>query len=377
MPIIDRYLLGQFLRVFVICFCSLTGLFAVFDTFSNLDDFLNYAEKHGNLVKVMGQYYGYRSVALFDRMSGVLALTAAMFTITWFQRFNEFTALTAAGIRPARILAPIVYAAVALSVLAATNRELLMPQLRDELGRDAKDLAGDQAMEMKPRYDNVTEVLIRGHRTFAAQKRIYLPDFLLPPSLDAHGRRLVADNAYYFPAAKGRPSCYLMERVSQPRGLAERESLKLNNRMVLMTPRDFPWLADDQCFLASEVNFEQLTGGQTWRFFSSTWTLIQGLRNRSLDFGADVRVTIHSRFVQPLLDVTLLFLGLPLLLSRGNRNLFASIGLCVLVVCGFMLVVFGSQHLGAAYLISPALAAWLPLMIFVPVAVVISEPLLT
>jgi lipopolysaccharide export system permease protein len=104
--------------------------------------------------------------------------------------------------------------------------------------------------------------------------------------------------------------------------------------------------------------------------------LIRGLRNRSLDFGADVRVTIHSRLVKPLLDVTLLFLGLPLLLARGNRNIFVSIGLCVLVTSGFMLIVFGTQHLGSAYLISPALAAWLPLMVFMPLAVVLSEPLL-
>ena len=32
----------------------------------------------------------------------------------------------------------------------------------------------------------------------------------------------------------------------------------------------------------------------------------------------DVRVTVHSRVVQPILDVTLLFLGLPLVVARGS-----------------------------------------------------------
>jgi lipopolysaccharide export system permease protein len=101
--------------------------------------------------------------------------------------------------------------------------------------------------------------------------------------------------------------------------------------------------------------------------------LVEGLSNRSLDFGADVRVAIHTRMVQPLLDLNLLFLGLPLVLSRDNRNVFAAIGLCAILSTAFMLVVLGFQYLGTIYLLDPALAAWSPLMIFVPLAVALFE----
>jgi lipopolysaccharide export system permease protein len=125
----------------------------------------------------------------------------------------------------------------------------------------------------------------------------------------------------------------------------------------------------------SNVTFQQLAGGNT---FSSTGQLIAGLRNPSLDIGADVRVTIHSRMVQPLLDVTLLFLGLPLVLRRDSRNVFIAIGMCAGVVMVFMVVTMICHHLGQSYWIraalgGPALAAWLPLMIFVPVAVLLTE----
>jgi lipopolysaccharide export system permease protein len=375
MLILDRYLLRQFVRVFLICIVSLTGLFAVFDAFSNLDEFLNYAEKHGHVLGLLIEYYGYRSVALFDRLSGVLALTAAMFTITLFQRHNEYTAVSAAGVPPARIVAPIIYACVAISLAAAASREVFIPRVRDQFSRDAKDLEGDQAIDLKPRYDNATDILIRGKSTYANQQRIHKPDFLLPRTLNAYGGQLQAAEAYYHPPQANRPGGYLLTGIERPRGLPERSSLRLRGREVILTPRDHPWLKVDECFVASDLDFELLTGGQTWRQFSSTWDLIRGLRNPSLDFGADVRVTVHSRFVQPLLDLTLLFLGLPLVL-KGQRNIFVSIALCVLVISGFMLVVFGAQYLGAAYLISPALAAWLPLMIFVPTALVIAEPLM-
>jgi hypothetical protein len=53
--IIDRYLLRQFWHTFVICFCSLTGLYIVIDAFGNLEEFINYAHKHGSLLGVMGE----------------------------------------------------------------------------------------------------------------------------------------------------------------------------------------------------------------------------------------------------------------------------------------------------------------------------------
>jgi lipopolysaccharide export system permease protein len=374
MPILDRYLLRQFVRVFLICFVSLTGLFAVFDAFSNLDEFLNYAEKHGHVLELLAKYYGYRSVALFDRLSGVLALTAAMFTVTLFQRHNEYTAVSAAGVAPARIVAPIIYACVAISIAAAASRELLIPRIRDHLSRSAKDLEGDQAQELLPRRDNATDILIRGRRTYANQRRIHKPDFLLPRTLDDYGQKLQAAEGYYYPPEANRPGGYLLTEVDVPRNLDQRASLRLGGQEVVFTPRDHAWLKPNQCFVVSDVDFEMLTGGQTWQV-SSTFALIRGLRNPSLDFGADARVTIHSRFLRPLLDVILLFLGLPLVL-KGQRNIFVSIGLCIVVISGFMLVVVGAQYMGVAYLISPALAAWVPLMIFLPAAVLIAEPLM-
>ena len=70
-----------------------------------------------------------------------------------------------------------------------------------------------------------------------------------------------------------------------------------------------------------------------------------------------------------MLDTTLLFLGLPLVVSRGNRNPYFAIGLCVGVVALFMIVKLGCQSLCLTGWLQPPLAAWLPLMIFAPLAV--------
>lgn len=378
MKIIDRYLLRQFLQVFVICYCSLTGLYVVFDAFGNLDNFLNYAEKHGNLLAILGEFYAYRAIFFFDRISGILTMIAAMFTVTWIQRHNELTALMAAGVSRARVVRPILAASMAISLLTAINRETAMPKLRQQLSRNANDLQGEMAYEMQPRPDHETNILLRGKMTFAKDQCIKEPNFLLPQELDQHGYQLAAGHAYYKPPQGSRPGGYLLQGVTQPAGICKQPSLWLGKRRVIITPHDEPdWLQPDQCFVASDVSFEQLTGGQGWRQFSSTRDLIAGLSNRSLDFGADVRVAIHSRFVQPLLDITLLFMGLPLVLSRENRNMFLAIGICMAITAVFMIVVMGFRSLGSAgLLINPALSAWMPLMIFVPVAAALFDEVL-
>ncbi len=217
----------------------------------------------------------------------------------------------------------------------------------------------------------------RGAQTVAEEQCINKPDFILPAELRTYSQNLAAERAYYQPPDGDRPGGYLFENLERPADLDHRPSLEQDGKRVIFTPQDTPWLKSQQCFVASGVSFEQLEGGGSWQRYSSVMEMISGLRNPSLDFAEDVRVAIHCRFVQPLLDVTLLLLGLPLVLSRKNRNMFLAIGLSVILVVWFMGVTMACQYLGSNYyLVSPALAAWLPLMIFVPWAVGSADVLL-
>ncbi len=378
MTIIDRYMLRQFLKTFAICYVSLVGLYIVFDAFTNLEEFLRCGDECGGLWRLLGSFYAYRSILFFDRTAGLLTLVAGMFTVTWIQRHNEMTALLAAGVSRPRVVAPILVVAVGIALAAAVNRELVIPQIRDELSRKPQDLLGDHPQPLHPRYDNQTDVLLRGKGTFRTDQRIAEPSFLLPGPLADYGTQLVAAEAFYRAPSEDRPGGYLFRGIQHPQGLDEKPSLELSGRPILITPMDAPdWLKPGECFLASAVTFDQLTGGKAFREFSSTRQLIAGLQNDAMGFGADLRVKVHARFVQPFLDITLFFLGFPLVAGRDSRNVFLAIGLCLVVVTLFVLVSLGLQHLGAIYLLDPALAAWAPLMIFVPLAVWQCETLTT
>lgn len=373
MRIIDRYLLRMDVRSFLIFFLSLTGLYVVFDAFSNIDEFLKNNGDNGNLMLTMGRYYAYRAVFLFDRTSGILGLLAAMFTVAGLQRQNELTALWAAGISNRRLILPLLGFTAMLALAASANRELVIPLCRSELIRESKDLNGDQPQPMDYRYDNATDILLRGKFTIASKLRITEPDFLLPAELAVYGRNLVAEDAYYQPPGQGRPGGYLLKNLKQPAELKTKPGVSLGDKPVILTHQDHPdWIGEGECFVVSDLTFPQLTRGASWRSLSSTPELVHDLGNPSLDYGADVRVKIHGRVVQPLLDMTLLMLGLPLVMTPNNRRLFLAAGLAMGLIGVFMMVSMACQHMGTISLISPALAAWLPAIIFVPIAAALS-----
>lgn len=367
--IVDRYITRYFLQTFLVCYFSLTCIFVVFDFFTNLDEFVHAADRGGGLAKVFILYYGPQSLAFLDRMLGLLILTAAMFTVAWLQRQQEMTALLAAGISRTRATMPVVIGAVALIAFGVVNREMILPRMVHLLSRSNTDLLGEKARAIQSRYDNSTDILLRGQATYRKDQRIAQPNFLLPPSLDQYGGQLIAENAYYLPPTQERPGGYLLDKMIRPRNLQEKPSLSWKGRPVVLTPHDHPWLKPDQCFVVSDIAFEQLTGGRAWREYSSTSSLIRGLHNPSLDLGADVRVRLHGRIVQPLRDLNLLFLGLPLVVRREQKNVFVALGLGVLVVSLFTAVTLTCEYIGSVYLVSPALAAWLPFFVFIPAAV--------
>ncbi len=376
MPILHRYLLRQFFQVFVICFVSLMGLYVVIDAFGNLETFVNEGDKHGGAIKTIIGYYFYHGLTFFDSTSAVVTLIAAMFTLANFQRFNELTALLAAGIPKWKVVKPMIVAAAVITLAAAVNRELIIPACRGPLSRDVHDLWGEKAKDVYPRRDDTTEILIRGKQSIAKTQQIRDVSFLLLPSAwNAPFKEIRAADAFYKPENDGRPSGYLLKGVTQPKGLESMPSLAKNGSPVVITPHDDKGLAADECFIASEITFDQLAGNDHWMQLSSTLDLIRARRNPSLGVGADVSVAVHSRLLQPLLDMILLFLGLPLILRRGNRNIYVAVGLCLSVVVGFMIAVSAMQYLGSSYMIPPDLAAWCPLVIFAPAAMAMSEPL--
>lgn len=370
---IDRYLLRIFLKTFFVCLFSLIGIYIVFDALTNMEEFLRCSDGFADMLKLMGTFYGFKSLMLFDRTLGLLLLMSGIFTVAWFQLHNEMTALLAAGVSRFRIIRPLLLAGAVIVFISVVNREIVMPHFREQLASSSKDLAGDQGRSMINQFDYKTDILLQGQSTYANEKRISAPDFLLP---DANGTQLRAKNAYYHPAEAGRPAGYLFVGVDRIEEFESLPPIIVEGKPVILKHSDAPdWIKPNECFVTSGITFDLLTGGRAFHQFSSTAELIAGLRNPSLDFGPSTRTSIHCRITQPFLDYILICLGMPLAARRQDRKIFLAVGIGSGLAFAFILFSLVCKQLGTTGLIAASFAAWLPLIVFVPVGVPFWEEL--
>ncbi|MFM9025655.1 MAG: LptF/LptG family permease [Planctomycetaceae bacterium] len=373
--LIDRYIGRAQCHAFLIVFVSLAGLYFVFDAFTNIDEFVVHAAEAGGLVRVLASYYGCRMLWFFDATSPVVSMAAAMFTMSWLERHNELTALLAAGVTRWRIARPVLLLAAAVSVAALLNRELCLPQVREAFARNAQNLRGDRPQPFDARYDHATEILFRGRAAIVDDRRIESPSLLMPPQLGDYGTQIDAAAALWRPADADHPAGWLLTGVTEPADIDRLEPLVAGSRTVVQTRATAAWLEPRQCFVASDVGFEQMIGSTNWSQYSATPDLLRAIRNRSLGVGGDVPLRVHSRFTAPLLDMTLVLLGLPLVLGPVRRGVFIAVGLCVGTTVLFFVVVLGSQALAMQDICSPSLGAWLPLLALAPLAAWRAQPM--
>ncbi len=375
MTIVDRYLLRQYFRVFLMVFLSLLGIYVVADFVGNLAEFVDYGQENDSLAEILANFYGARVPWFFDIASRNVALLAAVFAIAWMQRDNELTALMAAGVSPWRISKPLIVASVIIAVLAAANRELGIPRFRKELCRNAQDLIRNRAEKITPRYDRETDILFDGDTAFPRDGLIQSPRLLLPITWQGIGRKLTAATAKFQPATESQPAGYLLDDVDADEPLDQLDALVVGERRLIVTAKDDTRLAKNQVFVISRMSVDQLRRGRQWQQFTSTATLVAGMRSGVVDYSPDVRVMMHARLLQPFLDVTLIFYGLPLALALDRRHIVTAAAKSLLALIGFGIVVLVCHGLGVQCVVSPALAAWLPLIVLIPIAFLVSKPL--
>ena len=372
MNILDRYTTRLFVKIYLIAMICMMGLWLVVDLVKNFEKLTPPDRQTVSIINVLGQYYGARVLVLFNNLSPVIVLIAVISTISLMRSRNEIVALQSIGISPLRTTKPLIIASIVIALIAAGNREFGMPHFQSDLSRSAQNWRGTEKESIGARFDHKTDILIGGQYAVLKNKTIIKPRFHLHRRLGAFPRVIESESALYLEATNDHPEGYLLKNVFKPIDVSNMQSVELAGVDVIITPSDEKqrnWLAKTDLFVVSSLPFELLVMENTQFQYSSMNQIINLLKNESLDYGANLRVQLHARLVEPILDVTLLLLGLPLILSRKPKKLVMSVALGSLIVALFFGVIVTCHALGAnSSVISPSLAAWLPLIILAPVA---------
>ena len=372
MNILDRYTTRLFVKIYLIAMICMMGLWLIVDLVKNFDKLTPPDSQSVSMMDVLGQYYGARLLVLFNNLSPVIVLIAVISTISLMRSRNEMVALQSSGVSPLRTTKPLIIASIVIALIAAGNREFGIPLFQSDLSRSAQNWRGTEKESIGATFDHKTDILIGGQYAVLENKMIIKPRFHLHRRLGAFPRVIEAESALYLEATNDHPEGYLLKDVIKPVDISSMQSVQLAGVDVIITPSDEKqqnWLAKTDLFVVSSLPFEVLVMENTQSQYSSMNQLRNLLKNESLDYGANLRVQLHARLVEPILDVTLLLLGLPLILSRKPKKLVISVALGSLIVALFFGVIVTCHALGSnSAVISPSLAAWLPLIILSPVA---------
>src|SRR5262249_41570410 len=125
------------------------------------------------------------------------------------------------------------------------------------------------------------------------------------------------------------------------------------------------------------VDFETITRDRKWYQWATTWRIMEELNKPDSIRLADMAVAFHMRLTRPVLGMILVFLGLSVILRDQNRNIFISAGMCLGLCAFFFAACFACQQLRTNDIVSPALAAWMPVMFFGPLAFVLFDAIHT
>jgi lipopolysaccharide export system permease protein len=353
--IFDRYLIQIFGRAFLICFASLVGLYIVIDAFSNLDEFSERSQGLLSLLATMGEYYTFKISFYFDRLAGVITMMSAMFTFSWIQRTNELMPLLAAGVPLRRVIAPVLIAAAFIYGLTTLNQEMIIPRIAKQLQMRPDD---DCVRSIKAHAAHDSRGILFNGDDCNRQERKVTPAFitLQPPFLVNSLLEIRAQEATYVPPGDGPLSGGWILR-----GITPKE--------IQCSPTVIEQLDSESFFLHTTVTFDHLLRKQAWFQFASTRSLIEELRTQEDTPQVEMAVLIHSRFTRPLGMITLLFLGLPFVLSGTDRRMVSRVGVSLIISVSFQLFTQLCMRLGNVEVIGPELAAWLPVLIFGSLAV--------
>jgi lipopolysaccharide export system permease protein len=362
MTLFDRLLIRGYIKAYIYCLVSILSLYIVVDLFTHIDEF---AEHHSTLTAILkhvGSYYGVMIAQYFDRLCEVIALMAGAFTVAWIQRHNELMPLLSAGMRTQRIVMPVLAAACGMLSLSIVNQEMVIPRLATFLMNDRDDPNGIKDIPVRGAYEpngiHIDGRIASRQGMVVRDNEPRYPGFfvVIPESLAGYLVKLDAQEARYIPPGEGKLSGgWLLTGVNPP------ELPDWNRPDVLQMIDPGKYFLHTQ-----EVDFDMVTRSQNWYQFASTMRLQHELSKPETTRLAAMAVLFHMRLTRPLLGIILVLMGISVILRDQNRNVFISTGMCLGLCALFFVAQFISKNLGESDYLSPALAAWLPVLCFGP-----------
>ena len=313
------------------------------------------------------------------QLSGIIPVVAAAFTLMRLSRFNELTALLAAGVPLLRVAMPIIIASLLLNGLLLVDQELVIPRMIPKLTRDHDEVhkAGPNYFSIEFMQDSENGLLKAARYFPAAPSRpAYMEEIDVIQRAEVTRQRTTPEGKIVEESSL-EPVCASAGKVG---GVGRRQrameparagsgSPGCGRRIAI--PHRRRWMFTRAgSHLRKCLSIAAATSPSCCQPSASTSCCAPKSYGR-----LNLWRVKHWRFTQPLMNVILLLLAIPCVLTREPGRLKAAASKTLFVTGLAMGCIFLSQQFAATPPASipadrwTALMAWTPVFIFGPISV--------
>lgn len=347
MKLLDRYVLRNFLQVYLYCIAGFLSIWLIFDVSDNISTFI---DEHFGFTLVL-RYYATQVPQVFIILLPVSLLLALLFSLGRMSRSNEIVSMLTAGISIPRLLLPLigmglftVAASLGLNYSLAPHAELARknflyiarsrePMVQGQIFRNRTDLRTWFIQNFRPGHNlfNTVQVLQQDPQdnivtSYLAQRAVYDPD---TKSWNLENAKVVQyDHAGNITDEKVYPS------------------LKIEH-----------WSETPFRLSSANVRAEYLSVPELYQYlhFNSDFpiTLL-----------APFRTHFQYRLALPWTCLVVVCIAAPLGIGYSRRGVLASVASAVLLVFTMNFLTHLFLALGEGDRVSPIVAAWTPNLIF-------------
>jgi len=360
MKILDRYIAKNFLVGYAIAFCVLIGLRIIIDLFVNLDEFAEHAALGTWVVaKHVITFYALNITLYFRDIAGVITVVAAAFSLGKMVRTNELVAIIASGVSAQRIAGPILALAAFFTAVSVADQEFLIPSISDKLVRDHDDALGEKTYTVWFITD-ANGSLLCSRQYDAATLTLHQPTIITRRRTEHPGiwevtGRISADAAKYNEQTGAWDLTNGTFLSTDPQDLAKGPVPRDSYVAADLLPKDIP--------VRCKAGYDALL---SWRQLAAL-----ARQETNVKDVAQLSSQKHFRITDPIISLTMLMVSLPVLICRDPRSMKSAIIISFGLTAACFVTTFVCKMLATEVAwIMPELWAWLPLFIFLTIAVV-------
>ena len=345
MRLLDKYVLSEFLKFFILSLIAFVLIFTIVDLFEKVDKFI---DKKAALSAIL-KYYSFDAPNTIVLMTPVALLLSCFFSVGSLSRHNELTAIRTSGISIYRIFLPLfLLGLVTVGVTLAVN-ELVVPY-----SNHVKLNIWQERIEKKPkRSSKVWNLYYVGKKNSYYQIKCYdpakrimeKPTIIWKNSESNIYQRLDADRAAW-------DDGWIFFNVYLRQIDAEgNERVSHHDTLYLPTVEELPGDFEKLQKTPEEMDYEELR------------EYVKTLKKRGSDF-VKYLVELHFKLSFPFANFIIVLFGAPLAANLRKTGFAMSFAASLFICFIYWGTIQTSRSMGQNGILPPLAAAWLPNIIF-------------